>query len=107
MSRLNYLTEEELALDGINQELDTLERLCAEGQQLSDEHVQLLSSYGDRIGRMLTWAPAPVREDMQVYSGEPASLCDSRQPGLTEPAEQEAHPLQTMVRQCLGRDSTG
>ena len=107
MSRLDYLTEEELALDGINQELNTLERLCAEGQQLGDEQVRLLSSYRDRIGRMLARAPAPVRQDMQACSGEPASLSASRQAGLTEPAGQEAHPLQTMVRQCLGRGLAG
>jgi hypothetical protein len=53
MSRLNYLTDEELALENIDQELRLLERLIAGGLQLDAMQLQTLADYRDRISQLI------------------------------------------------------
>lgn len=53
MSRLNYLTDEELALDGIEQELKLLERLIAGGMQLDASQLHALEDFRDRISQLM------------------------------------------------------
>ena len=57
MSRLNYLSDQELALDGIDQELKILERLVAEGTSLDASQLQLMAGYRDRMSMLV----APTR----------------------------------------------
>ncbi len=107
MSRLNYLTEEELALDGINQELTTLERLCAEGRVLNEEQVRILSGYRDRVLSMLSRPPGPVEQHPPVPCVASTPSVATRPSRPSEPPEQEADVLRTSIRQCLGRGVTG
>ena len=51
MCRLTYLTDEELALDGIDHELKLLERLVANGLELHASQLQTLAKCGERISR--------------------------------------------------------
>jgi hypothetical protein len=107
MSRLNYLTEEEQALDDISQGLKTLEQLYAEGHLLHDEQIRMLSGYRDRILSLLPGARSPVREDVPVSSIEPPASPQSWPSDLTKRAAPEADMLKILVRQCLGRDVIG
>jgi hypothetical protein len=107
MSRLNYLTEEEQALDAISQGLNTLEQLYAEGHLLHDEQVRMLLGCRDRLISLVPGARSPVREDVPVSISEPPALPQSQPPGLPERAAPDADMLKALVRQCLGRDVIG
>ncbi len=107
MSRLNYLTEEEQALDLISQGLKTLERLYAEGHLLHDDQLRMFSGYRDRIISLLPRTRNPVREDVPVSSIEPPTSPQSRPLDLTVREAPEADMLKALVRQCLGRDVIG
>ncbi len=58
MSRLNCLTDEELALDGIDQELRLLEQLAAGGLQLDASQLDTLAEYRDRISQLMIPLPS-------------------------------------------------
>jgi hypothetical protein len=107
MSRLNYLSEEEQALDAISQGLNTLEQLYAEGHLLHDEQVRMLSGYRDRIISLVPGARSPAREDVPVSISEPPASAATRPSGLTERTAPDADMLKALVRQCLGRDVIG
>ena len=75
MSRLNYLTDEELAIVGIDQDLMLLERLVADGLKLSVNRRQTLANYKGRISSLM------ANEQNRTETGEddvqtvrPASL---------------------------------
>lgn len=107
MSRLNYLTEEEQALDAISQGLNTLEQLYAAGHLLHDEQVRMLLGYRDRIISLVPGARSPVGEDVPVSISEPPASAATRPSGLTERTAPDADMLKALVRQCLGRDVIG
>ena len=59
MSRLNYMSEQELALWTVSEEVDALERLVRSGYALSADEARLLAGCIDRLIRLDTatsWA---------------------------------------------------
>jgi hypothetical protein len=71
---MNYLTDEDLALEDIGQELRLLERLVAGGLQLNAMQLQTLADYSDRISQLIVSLPNTAeagKADMQTV--QPAS----------------------------------
>jgi hypothetical protein len=97
MSRLNYLTDEELALDGIDQELRLLERLVAKGLKLDASQLTTLADCRDRISRLL--APLPNSSAVGKADTQPVRPASSRP---TQAAElQTEDPSVEELRQSI------
>jgi hypothetical protein len=101
MSRLNYLTDEELALVGIDQDLRLLERLVADGIELSANKRQTLATYKDRISRLITTEPNRTEaggDDGQTV--RPASLRNHETVG-TRSVTPSIETLRETIRELL------
>ena len=101
MSRLNYLTEQELALDGIDRELCLLERLIADDVPLHGAHLQCLAAYRDRLARLVERSH-PITSDQadDLPPVQPSS--PSVHKAASSPAEPESIiALRESIRKCL------
>ena len=101
MSRLSYLTEQELALDGIDQELCLLERLIADDVPLDGAQLECLAAYRDRLARLVERSHSITSD--QAYDLPPVQLAS---PSVHEAASSSAEPesiiaLRESIRKCL------
>ena len=101
MYRPNHLTDEELALDGIEQELRLLERLVADGLQLDAMQLQTLAEYRDRFSQFI--APStdttPAGKDVvQTPRTTSSHITQALEPRIGEPSIED---LRQSIRKLL------
>ena len=65
MSRLDYMTEQELSVLTIAEEVDALEQLVRSGKTMDASHVRTLTECVERLSRLLT-ASAHEQDDVPL-----------------------------------------
>ena len=104
MSRLNFISDDELVLDCINQDLRKLEKHIVEGLQLSESQLLTLEEYRDRIDRLVAQLPLPSSLGADKKQVQPMASRASRKSTKTEAKDQPTNELQQAIRECLGSD---
>jgi hypothetical protein len=104
MSRLDFISDDELVLDCINQDLRKLEKHIVEGLQLSESQLLTLEEYRDRIDRLVAQLPLPSSLGADKKQVQPMASRASRKSTKTEVRDQPANELQQAIRECLGPD---
>jgi hypothetical protein len=104
MSHQNFLSDDELALDSIDQDLRILEKYIVEGVQLSGSQLVTLEEYRDRIDRLFGQLTPPSNLSADKQQAQPmASRTPQKSPKM-EVKDQPAKDLQKAIRECLGPD---
>lgn len=104
MSRLNNISDDELVLDCINQDLRQLEKHIVEGLPLSKSQLLTLEEYRDRIDRLVAQSPLPSSLSADKKQVQSMSSKAPRQSTKMEVKDQPANELQKAIRECLGPD---
>ena len=104
MSRLNFVSDDELLLDCIDQDLRKLEQHVVRGLRLSESQLLILEQYRDRIDRLVAQLPLPSSRGADKKQIQPMALRTSRKTTKTNLKDPPANELQRAIRQCLGPD---
>jgi hypothetical protein len=107
MSRLNYLSDDELALDGIDQNLRLLERLVSEGMTLNQSQAQTLAQHCDRIKKL-------VMTGLRAETANPGTALENNALGRQSTPQSDkagnrkpsTELLRRSVGQCFGHKLT-